>query len=327
MKKLVFVQSIAKPSDIGLDTITSQTSGKKLNRTKMGSRTTTKLPALYDSRLGGLANYISYTPWLEEGKPVTDERGIPLTLQDKFEREFNLPKDYLTNKIPRRNENSKDQAPLTYYEQMQWPLNDGSTVFDLGKFDDLMGYYVCLASKRIANSEKEWKAHKWPDADFFIAIESESDEIKYKNNDMRSKAFASLHSADLTNDNKRKAVSLLDLSSTKADLTEMQVHNLLYDYIDKSTFNAGSNLDKFNEIKTLLSTAPGREEFEARFLLKQATDMRIIYEKQDTYTWIRPKGTVVLGDTFRDAIGFILNPKKDSLVEELKADIKARLLS
>lgn len=190
-----------------------------------------------------------------------------------------------------------------------------------------MGYYVCLASKKVANSEKEWRSHKWPDADFFIAIESESDDLKYKNNELKSKAFASLHSTDLTNDNKRKTVSLLNLASAKSDLTEMQVHNLLYDYVDKSSFTPGSNLDKFSEVRVLLTTAPGREEFEARYLLKQATDLRVVYEKQDTFTWIRPKGTIVLGDTYRDAIGFLLNPKKDTLTEELKADIKAKMIN
>lgn len=327
MKKLVFVQSIPKPHDTGLSEITSKSSGKRLNRTKVGSRTTTKLPALYDPKAGGLANFISYNEWIEDGKVVLDEKNTPLTLQDKYERQFNLPKGYLTNKIPRRQEGSKDVAPLTYYEEKSWALNDGSTVFDLSKFDDLMGYYVCLASKKVANSEKEWRSHKWPDADFFIAIESESDDLKYKNNELKSKAFASLHSTDLTNDNKRKTVSLLNLASAKSDLTEMQVHNLLYDYVDKSSFTPGSNLDKFSEVRVLLTTAPGREEFEARYLLKQATDLRVVYEKQDTFTWIRPKGTIVLGDTYRDAIGFLLNPKKDTLTEELKADIKAKMIN
>lgn len=225
--------------------------------------------------------------------------------------------------MPRRTEGTNN-APLTYFEQTSWTLNDGSTVLDLSKFDDLMGYYVCLASKRVANSEKDWRAHKFPEADFYISIESESDEIKYRNNDIKSRAFASLHHQDFTTELKRKTVSLLELASTKSDLTEAQVHNLLYDYIDKSNFSHGSNIDKFSEIRTLLSTAPGREEFEARFLIKQCVDYRIILEKQDTYTWIRPKGTIVLGDTYRDAIAFVINPKKDTLVEELKAELKVR---
>ena len=74
-----------------------------------------------------------------------------------------------------------------------------------------------------------------------------------------------------------------------------------------------------------MNTATGREEFEARYILKQSTDLRIVYEKQGTYTWVRPQGQIVLGDRFRDAVSFILNPKKSTEVEELQEAIKNKL--
>lgn len=85
-----------------------------------------------------------------------------------------------------------------------------------------------------------------------------------------------------------------------------------------------SNIDKFEEVTKLLKTKPGREELEARYLLKRAIDNRVIYEKQGTYTWIRPEGKIVIGDKFSEAIDFILNPKKQTFVEELESQVKAK---
>lgn len=187
-----------------------------------------------------------------------------------------------------------------------------------------MGYYVMLASSKVANSEREWREHKWPKAEFYISLENESDEIKHKKSSLKAKAYAALESSDLTSALKRKIVSLLDIASTRSSLTTEQVENALFDFVDKSTFLAGSNIDRLNEVLGLLKTPHGREQFEARYLLKQAIDNRVVYEKQDTYTWNRSKGPIVIGDRYSEAIDFILNPKKVAEVEELMAEIAAK---
>lgn len=188
-----------------------------------------------------------------------------------------------------------------------------------------MGYYVLLGSSRVANSEKEWRMHLWPKAEWYIALENESDQIKYQKNSIKVKAFAALENPEFTDMYKRKFAILLGLIDTRTIVTNEQLNNILFEYIDKSTFIPGSNIDKFNELNILLNTATGREEFEARYILKQSTDLRIVYEKQGTYTWVRPQGQIVLGDRFRDAVSFILNPKKSTEVEELQEAIKNKL--
>lgn len=314
--------SIPRESALGLHDWTQPSSGVKLQKTKIG-QTKDTIRALYSTSKGGLANYISYTPWIENGEQKKDEKGNPLMLQQKLELKWNKPVGYFTNIALGKNENIKDED-RTYFQKMRWPLGDGSTVFDLDTMDGEMGYYVCLASSMVANSEKEWRAHKWPKAKWYIALENESEEIKYQRNEIKSKAFGALHNPELTESYKRKVVSILDIASTRSTLTSEQIHNLLYEYIDKSGFTPGSNIEKFNELNLLLSTAPGREELEARYILKQALDSRIIYEKQGSYTWVRPEGSIVIGDRYSEAIDFLLNPKKSAELEQLQEMITAK---
>lgn len=324
MSRLVFVNSIPRETATRIDQWANETSGVKMQKVKI-ARCDDKLQALYSPRVGGLANYISYTPWVENGVQKTDERGNALTLQDKMELKYNKPKGYYTNQQLRKGDNVKDED-RTYFQRMVWALRDGSTVFDLDTENGEMGYYVLLASSKVANSEREWREHRWPRAEWYIALENESDSLKYQRNEIKSKAFAALHSSELTDSYKRKFVSLLDLASTRSTLTNEQMNNLLYEYIDKSSYLPGSNIDKFTELVNLLSTPHGREEMEARFILKQSLDARVVYEKQDIYTWVRPKGQIVIGDNYNEAVQFMLNPKKAAELEELQEMIKAKQL-
>jgi len=321
---LIFVNSIPRSTATGIHDWVNDSSGVKMQKVKIG-RCNDGIRALYSLSKGGLANYISYTPWIENGVPVLDEKGNALTLQQKMEKKWNKPAGYFSNVSPLRNEYVKDED-RTYFQSMSWKLNDGSTVFDTSTMDGEMGYYVLLASSKVANSEKEWRQHIWPKAEWYISLENESEQIKYQKNSIKSKAFSILESSSFTDVYKRKFITLLDLADSKSILTAEQVHNILFEYIDKSTFIPGSNIDKFNELNTLLSTATGRDEFEARYLLKQAVNLRIVFEKQDVYTWVRPKGQIVLGDRFRDAVAFILNPKKAEEVEELQEAVTAKLV-
>lgn len=320
--KKIFIYSVPRQTATGVSGFTNDTSGKKLNKTKIG-RAKSGIQALYNPKVGGLANYISYTPWTEDGKPVKDSNGKTLTLQHRLEEKWNLPKDFLHNR-PRTSDDVRLGTAPSYFQKKRWVFNDGATVFDLGNMDDELGYYVCLASKYVANSEKELRAHKWPYAEFYIAVEHEADEIRFKKSERKSAAFAKLHDSNMTTAWKRKLVYILDISNARTSITDQQAHNLLFEYIDGTTFTAGSNIDKFEEVTNLLKTKPGREELEARYLIKKAIDYRIVYEKQGTYTWMRPEGKLVIGDKYSEAVDFILNPKKNTFVEELENQVKAK---
>lgn len=188
-----------------------------------------------------------------------------------------------------------------------------------------MFYYVALDSKYIANSEAEWRSFKWPKATHYIALENEADELKFKKNEKKSAAFALLHHESMTPTVKEQLVKILDLAKTTTNLTQEQVHNMLFDFVDKSDFREGSNIDKLQELYNLIQTADGRIEFEARYLLKQALDSRVVYEKQGAYMWNKVTGLIEIGQNYAEAIEFLTNPKKQALVEELEFEIKAKM--
>lgn len=325
MSKLVFIYSIPRNTATGISDWVSDTSGIKLKKTKVG-KAKDRLPALYDDKVGGLANYISYNYYKDPvtGETVKNEKGEPMLLQEYLEKKWNQPAGYFSNQqIPKSYRGNG--SDLGYYYQEVWPLNDGCTVLDLDKMHDEIGYYVMLASSRVANSEREWRDHKWPRATHYIALENESEELKYKRTQMKSKAFALLHSSDFTEVIKRKIITLMELAPARTKLTEQQVHNILSEQIENSGYATGSSIEKINNLAQLLKTADGREKFEAMHLLREAEDFRVVVSKQDIWTFLNPKGSpITMGNRYTEAIDFIMNPKKSEEVNEIRAQIKEK---
>lgn len=321
---IVFVQSIPRPNALGLDAWVTA-NGQKIKKNKVGPRASTFIRALYDPKVGGLANYISYTPWIENAEPQLDKNGKPLFLQQKLERKWNLPEGMLHNRpINLESYLDKPVTELSYFQSKRWKLVDGTTAFDLSSMDDELGYYVLLASSKVANSLSEYERRLWPKAEFFIVHTMEDEALRYEKLYSKSKAFALIHDPLFTDEIKRKIVNLLELASVKADLTMHQVHNLLVDYIESNS--SAGRLDKFFSYANLLSTAEGRAQFEAMHLLKSALDTRVIWEKQDVYTWVKPDGSSLpIADRYSEAVDFMLNPKKRKEVDEITAQVQKKL--
>lgn len=325
MSKLVFIYSIPRETATKISDWVNDNSGVKLKKVKIG-RCNDRFSAAYNPKVGGLANYISYTPWMEPltGKQKTDETGKGLTIQDQLEQKWGKPKGFFNN-APTVKNYKGDGSDLTYFQTLIVTLRDGSTVLDLDNMDDEMRYYVCLASSRVANSQREYQEHKWPKAQWYIALENESEEIKYQRSEYKSKAFAALHDKDMTEAYKRKFVSLLGISSTRSALSQQQIHNLLVNHIETSSYTVGNNIEKFNGLFNMLKTPHGRERLEMMYILQQAIDNRVVYEKQGTYTFLRPVGGPLnIGDRYDEVIDFLLNPKKNAELEDIREAIKQK---
>jgi hypothetical protein len=300
--------------------------GQLLEKSKYG-RTRDKLMALYSGKVGGLLNGLSYKPWLDEnGKQIVEE-GKKLTLQQKQEDRWNLSKDYLTNRAWRRGDSLKEED-MTYFQTRYWPLQDGTTILDIDKnFDDCMFYHVALDSKFIANSEREYIDRKWPFATHYISLAGETDEIAYAKNKEKIKAIATLEDKRMTQTWKERFVHILGLSSVFNSLTEEQIENTLFRYIQTdSKFGFASNITKYMNLYSKLGTADGKKELNARHLLVRALETRVISEKADTYTWNRAKGPIVIGNKYSEAIDFLINPDKQTYVEDLELEIKSKML-
>lgn len=312
---IIFVSAIRQKYDNGLDTWTDPTTGQNLGKTKLFNAKDKIRPA-YSTKYSGYLNGLSYVPWLDtEGKQKVDEKGNSLTLQDKMEQKWGLPKGYLTNQPSY----SYDETKKTYYETMKWELGETTKAFDLSKMDDEIGYYVFLDSHFIANSKKDYLAHKFPKALYYIEDANEDQEIKYSRSKRKTSAYALLEADFMTAETREKLAKVLELASPQAAITPEQCHNLLYEHI--STAN---DLSKFENIVNLLRTQDGREKFEAMYKLNLLVSSRILIEKQGTYTWFRSNGPLEVGVSKEEAIDFLLNPKKAVLVAELFDILKTK---
>lgn len=320
--KLVFIKSIPRQTATGISEWVSETSGKRLNKTKVG-RAVDRLGALYSAKVGGLANYISYNYVTDPatGAPMLDENKRPILLQTHLEQKWNKPPGYFSNQAAPRHYKG-DGSDLGYYYQKAWSLQDGTTVLDLNLMDDEIGYYVFLASSLVANSESEWKAHKWPKAKYYIALENESAELRYAKTKLKARCMAALDSLTFTETQKRIILTLLDLSKAKAELSQWTVFNLLAEYIEHANPQA---LDKFLGFYELTKTVDGKNKLQAMWTLALAKDLGIILSKQDTWTWINPQGQQInIGERYSEAIDYLLSPKKDVELGEILDQIKAK---
>lgn len=113
-KDLVFVKSIPRRTATLIGEWRNPTSDKKMEKTKIGN-CKDAITALYSPRVGGLLNGISYKPWMENAKEKVDDQGKTLTLQQKMERKWGTPVDFLNNRPWGRSSKVGEDKP-TYYQ-------------------------------------------------------------------------------------------------------------------------------------------------------------------------------------------------------------------
>lgn len=309
MGKQVFIKSIPRETASKIHEWRDGRTNKKLNKTKISDNCKDGLQALYSSKVGGLKTGLY--------KTMRDEDGNEVKLQDYAEKKWGLDSGTLTNR-PFRKGDALSEDTMTYFQKKVWKLNDGSTVLELDNLDDWCFYHVCIESKYIANSEREWREHKWPKAMFYISLENEPDSIKYKKTQRKAKAYASLGDKDFTLAWKRKFIVLLKITSSRTTITEDQTFNLLYDYIDKSELHDSmtTNINKFFSYFEKLKKKDQKIRLEADYTLQQLVDWRVVREKSGTYTWLAKD--IELGFNRTEAVDFLTDPNKQTFIEELE---------
>lgn len=301
--KIVYIKSIPRDTASKISEFRNSETGKKLNKNKIGD-CADKIQALFSIRMGAL----------KTGLTKEDEAWA--------EEKWNKPKGYFNN-MPWRRGDSLDHKDMPYFQRKSWTLKDGTTTLDLDSMDDWCFYKVCMASKFVANSEKEWKTYKWPKATHYIALENESDEIKYKKNHLKSKAFGKLHSKELTLPWKRKFAVIFEKSNSRITLTEEQVENMLFDLIENSKMKGlKSDIDKFLDACNQLKTADGKMKLENLYLLKTLLDYNIIEEKAGTYKHLKTDKEI--GFTEKEALEYLAHPKKQGQIDELKKELEIK---
>lgn len=261
--------------------------------------------------------------------PLKDDSSLPMGFEfikgkDKVKEQhlvevkYGLPYNFLTNEVYNKNKD-KIGTEKTFYQTFVFKLNDGLTVLDLEKRDDFLAYKIILKSKRFANSKKDLDNGRFPDAMYYIGLENETEEIKFKKKQRVNNAIAKLADSDFDTETQKKMVKILELA--KGNVTNQQAYNTLSAYVEDTT-PGKDNTGEFEKFYKLLETADGREEFEARYFLQDLIDNWIISEKQGTYIWNSKK--ITLGQRKEDAVKFLMNPEKQEEQEELKRQLVAK---
>lgn len=238
--------------------------------------------------------------------------------QHIVEIKYGLPYNFLTPEPYDRNKD-KIGKEKTFYQTFVFKLNDGVTILDLDKRDDFLTYKIMLASRKFANSKKDLDAGRFPDALYFIGLENETEDIKFKKKQRVNNSIAKLADSDFDSETQKKMIKVLELA--KGNITNQQAYNTLSAYIEDTT-PGKDNVAEFDKMYKLLETADGREEFEARYFLQDLIDNWVVSEKQGTYIWNSKKLT--LGQRKEDAVKFLINPEKQEEQEELKRQLLAK---
>jgi len=322
----VFVSTVPRKTATKISEVVNGKTNVRLNQTKITRGCRDTFAILPSASRGGALN-TGLNKYVDN--PYKDGTGLPAGFealkgadtvreQHLVEIKFNKPYGYFTDEPYNRNNFDKDKAP-TFYQTFKFSMNDGVTILDTENMNDYLAYRAMLVSKKFAPSRKDLEAGKYPDAMYYISLENETEDIKYRKVQRLNSATAKLADSDFDPETQKKMIKVLGIA--KGILTNQQAYNLLDSYIKDAT-PGKDNITEFEKMYNLLTTADGREEFEARYLLQDLQDAWIVSEYQGTYTWGAKK--MVLGQRKDDAVKFLMNPEKQDEVKELKKQLVAK---
>lgn len=327
----VYIYKIPKPSASKITEIVNGKTQRRLNQTKVDGKIKERHSAPLSGKTGQLATGLDK----EVDNPLKGEHiNTPefqfLSVQDKvrlqylIEYKFNLPKETLINSRADVN-NQKNRENPTFFQKFVFSTNDGLTVLDLNRLDDLLAYYIALESKRFANSKAEYEAGKFPEADYYLALQDEGDQEKFTKKQIKDKAKAEITLGKVADSvTQKKFVKLLLPSIGKGRLSDIQAYNAISDAIDTNErYRDGEDfITKYNKLVKLLEDAPGKARFNALVLLQEGINTYTIMDKAGTYTWLAKD--LVMGASKEKTIDWLLDPVKSDLVDELKEQIEAK---
>lgn len=338
MGKKVFLKTIPRETATKISDYRNESGERvaKLNKTKMG-RCKTKLDCPYSSKtrrnitgldipydIDGVKNpYKNKTNLPQEFVYLKDKEQI--SLQEYMEVKHGVRKDYYTSRAAKGRDNFNTKgADRPFFWDFTYAMNDGTTMLDMDDRNEELAYYMFKSPeyKKVANSEQEWRQHKYPYAQFYISYENEGEELKFESKKRLNRAVAILEGEQLQDvETMKKFVKILKLAKDISTVT--QGYNLIDTLIktDKST-GAVSGLNRFLELAKLLDTAEGRERLTAKAELADYINHWIITEKAGTYTWVSK--AQVIANREEEAIDFLVNPGKDIERSELELSLKSK---
>lgn len=338
MGKKVFIKTIPRETATKISDYRNESGERstKLNKTKMG-RCKTKLDCPYSSKTHKLITGLDI-PYNVDGvtNPYKDSGKLPqefaylkdkeqITVQEYMEVKHGVKKDYYTSRPAKGRDNFNTKgSDRPFFWDFAFTMNDGSTMLDLDNRNDELAYHMFKSPeyRKVANSEQEWRQHKYPYAQFYISYENEGEEIKFESKKRLNRAVAILEGEQLQDvETMKKFVKVLKLAKDISTVT--QGYNLIDTLIktDKST-GATSGLNRFLELAKLLDSAEGRERLTAKAELADYLNHWIITEKAGTYRWVSKN--IEIAHREEEAVDFLVNPNKLQEQEILLLELKSK---
>lgn len=323
----VIIKSRARESALKIHEWATE-GGKKLNKTKVMPNLKDGFSPLYSSSIAGLQTGLTgkvKNPYKDISVDVLGPvwkylSGLEeITLQEKLEYKHGRTPGFYNNRMP------KEKDPPTYMSEIKWKFNDGSTILDLNVPDHELCYYWCLATKFVANSKKELDEHRFPHAQFYIAVDGEDEDLEKSSHKLKNIAAAKLEDAVMTDEN---MVNIAKALGWFIGQTSTALYNDITNKISNTTPSKMRTSDNdvalFSKTAALLDTDTGRAELSARALLFDLTKARVITESKGTYTWA--SHGMGIGFSKDDAISFLVDPNKEDAIKSMRLELAASIL-
>lgn len=266
-------------------------------------------------------------PWAEKIDTISSvykhlEGKEKISYQDYFEVRLGLEPGTLTS-VPKPIFDKK--VALPWIQKWYRDFKD-VTVLDLDDPEDEMTHHLLLHTSpdKCANSFDEITPH----SRMYISLVHEDEEKQVRRNEKIEEGIANLVDLKRTysSDEMYKVAVVLNLA--KGSVNDTMVKNSLSTFITEKSKSQIDNIADFNEVYELFTgDVKQKEEFEAKYLLKELINNRIVSDYRGKYTWASKKNTnlELIGRSEAEALNFLLDIDNRGYREELVEELKAKL--
>jgi hypothetical protein len=267
-------------------------------------------------------------PWFENAKDLPIEwQNLKIDTKQEISRQ-----EYFEIKLGLRpgtlHSNSKrlfdKKDTLSWIQQWYRDFID-TTVLDLNEPIDELTYWLLLQSSndKCANSYKDIT----PFSRIYISQVNEDEERVAKKNEIIEQAVYDL--VTFKNEHSESEIIKLAviLKVVKGEVSIKKIKQSLSDFISLKTPKQFENIKDFGKLYANLQDAKGKDIFEAKYLLQECINNRVISDYKGKYIWSSKKGTnlELIGKTYNEVLTTLLDIDWRHYREELELELKAKL--